>query len=460
MQASEWLERDRQFVIHPLHHPSETPTIVWAGGRGAELEDVDGRRFIDGLSGLWNVNAGHGRRELADAAFSQLKTLSYCSGFAGSSNVASIRLAERLVGLTGGAMAAVFFTSGGAEATESAFKTARFYWKARGRSDKVKILARQHGYHGLTLHAMSATGMGGAYWRMFEPRVPGVVHAPTCYPFRCVDAQPGETAGEAAARALEETIVREGPETIAAVIAEPIHGAGGIIYPTDDYWPLVREVCTRHDVLLVADEIITGFCRTGPWFALSHWDVAADIVCFAKGVTSGYLPLGGMMVTRSIKDAMDAVAPADRWLHAFTYSGHPACCAVALENLDILEREHLGERSVEMGAALLRGLESALGDQPCVGEIRGGKGLLVAIEFIEDRATRKNFVPEVGFAAALRRELMARGVFTRTRPAQGPHPAPGDVLFFAPPLVITNAEVDRLVTAARDAVHAVVEARC
>src|SRR5439155_10732843 len=224
-----------------------------------------------------------------------------------------VELANRLVELTGGAMHAVFLTSGGAEANESAFKTARFYWKAVGRPDKVKIVARDQAYHGLTLQTMSATGMGRGYWKMFEPRVPGFVHAATCHPYRCEGAEPGETAGQAAARALEETIVREGPETIAAFVAEPIHGAGGIFYPTDDYWPLVREICTRYDVLLIDDEIITGFCRTGRWFALSHWDVTPDMLCFAKGVTSGYVPLGGMLVTRTIKDAMDAVAPEDRW---------------------------------------------------------------------------------------------------------------------------------------------------
>jgi len=460
MTAADWLERDRRHVIHPSHQLSDAQTTIWARSSGVELEDVSGRRFVDGLSGLWNVNAGHGRRELADAAAGQLNVLPYCSGFAGSSHVTAIRLAERLVGLTDGTMDAVFFTSGGSEAIESAFKTARFYWKALGQPAKVKIVAREHGYHGLTLHAMSATAMGPAYWDMFEPRVPGVVHAPTCYPYRCDYQRAGETAGQAAARVLEETIVREGAGTIAAVIAEPIHGAGGIIYPTDDYWPLVRDICTRHDVLLIADEIVTGFCRTGSWFALSHWDVTADIVCFAKGVTSGYLPLGGMMVTRAIKDALDSAAPAKRWMHAFTYSGHPACCAVALENLDILERERLGDRSAEMGRRLLCGLTRALGDHPCVGEVRGGKGLLVAVEFVEDRATKKNFGADTGFASGLRTELMQRGIVTRTRPAQGVHPAPGDVLFFAPPLVIAAADVDRLVAAARDAVLAVAGARC
>src|SRR5207245_2755769 len=258
-------------------------------------------------------------------------------------NVPSIMLAERLLDLTHGAMQAVFLTSGGSEANESAFKTARFYWKASGKPDKVKVIARDQAYHGLTLQTMSATGMVRGYWKMFEPRVPGFLHVQTCYPYRYQGAKPGETVGQAAARELEETILREGPDTVAAFVAEPIHGAGGVFYPTDDYWPLVREVCTRHDVLLIADEIITGFCRTG----------------------------------------------------------------------------RLG-----------------------------------AVEFVEDRATKKNFGGELRFAARLKAEMMKRGVITRTRPAVGPHPAPGDILFFAPLLVINEAEVDRLVAVAHDGVKA------
>jgi adenosylmethionine-8-amino-7-oxononanoate aminotransferase len=452
---------DRRHLIHPLHHPVDNQhPKIWVRGQGSTIEDADGHTYLDGLSGLWNVNAGHGRAELADAAAAQMTTLAYCSGFVGSSNVPAIQLAERLVGLTDGAMDAVFLTSGGAEANESAFKTARFYWKARGQAGKVKIIARDQAYHGLTLQTMSATAMGRGYWNMFEPRVPGFVHVQTCYPYRYQGARPGETVGQAAARELEEAILREGADTIAAFAAEPIHGAGGVIYPTDDYWPLVREVCTRHDVLLIADEIITGFCRTGRWFGLSHWNVTPDILTFAKGVTSGYVPLGGMMVTRPIKDAMDSVPPQDRWMHAYTYSGHPACCAVALENIAILERERLSENAAAMGLRLKAGLDAALGDLPYTGDIRGGKGLLAAVEFVEDRATKRNFAAELKFAATLRAEMMTRGVFTRTRPAAGPHPAPGDILFFAPPLVVTEAEIDRLVAAAHDAVQVVVGALC
>ena len=450
---------DRERLIHPLHHPVDAEhTTIYVRGRGVMIEDIDGREYIDGLSGLWNVNVGHGCAELADVAAAQMKELAYCSGFVGSSNLPSIELANRLVELTGGAMHAVFLTSGGAEANESAFKTARFYWKAVGRPDKVKIIARDQAYHGLTLQTMSATGMGSGYWKMFEPRVPGFVHIQTCYPYRYQGSTPDESAGEAAARELEEAILREGPDTVAAFVGEPIHGAGGVFYPTDDYWPRVREICTRHNVLLIANEIITGFCRTGRWFGLSHWNVTPDILTFAKGVTSGYLPLGGIMVTSAIKDVMDGVKPDDRWMHAYTNSGHPTCCAVALANIEIMERERLAENAARMGERLQAGLCAAFGDHPNAGDIRSGKGLIAAVEFVEERATKKNFASYRKFAARLKAEMMKCGVVTRTRPAVGAHPAPGDILYFAPPLVVTAAEVDQLVDAAREAVRVVLGA--
>jgi putrescine aminotransferase len=453
--AEQLVRNDREFLIHPLHYPSDSEqTVIYARGRGVLVQDIHGNEYIDALSGLWNVNVGHGCAELAEAAAAQMRELAYCSGFAGSSNVRAIELAERLLEISGHTMQAVFLTSGGAEANESAFKTARFYWKACGKPEKVKIIARDQAYHGLTLQTMSATGMGPAYWKMFEPRVPGFVHVPTCYAYRCEGLAPGESAGQAAARELEKAIVREGPETVAAFVGEPIHGAGGILFPTDDYWPLVREVCSRHDVLLIDDEIITGFCRTGRWFGLSHWNVRPDILSFAKGVTSGYVPLGGMMVSRAIKDVMDAVGPDQRWMHAYTNSGHPTCCAVALKNIEIMERDRLCENAARMGERLLAGLAAAFGAHPHAGDIRGGKGLLAAVEFVEDRATKRNFPPRLKLAATLKAEMMKRGVVTRTRPSAGDHPAPGDILFFAPPLVVNDAEIDRLIAVAQEAVEA------
>jgi adenosylmethionine-8-amino-7-oxononanoate aminotransferase len=447
LTAAELIKADHEHLIHPLHHPSDNAEpIIYVRGRGATVTDIAGHDYLDGLSGLWNVNVGHGRKELAKAASAQMEELAYFSGYVGSSSIPAITLAERLIGLAYDNMQAVFFTSGGAESNESAFKTARFYWKARGKPDKVKIIARQNAYHGLTLQTMSATGMG-AYWKMFEPRMPGFVHIQTCYPYRFQGARPGETVGQAAARELEEAILREGPDTVAAFIAEPIHGGGGVIYPTDDYFPLVRQICSKHGVLFIADEVITGFCRTGTWFALSHWNVQPDIMSFAKGVTSGYLPLGGIMVNRDIKDAIDSVKPEDRWMHAYTYSGHPTCCAVALANLDIMQRERLWENAARMGTRLHEGLQAAFGDHPHVGDIRGGKGLLAALELVEDRGTKAFFPAEKKVGPRIQAEMMKRGVVTRVKASEA--------VFFAPPLVVTAEEIDRLVSVTRDAVKAV-----
>src|SRR5438876_8740256 len=245
LTAAELIKADHEHLIHPLHHPSDNAEpIIYVRGRGATVTDVTGREYLDGLSGLWNVNVGHGRKELAQAAAAQMEELAYFSGYVGSSNVPAITLASRLIDLAYDNMQAVFFTSGGAESNESAFKTARFYWKALGKPDKVKVIARQQGYHGVTLQAMSATGMP-AYWKMFEPRVPGFVHIQTCYPYRFQGAKPGETVGQAAARELEDAILREGPDTVAAFIAAPIHGGGGVLSRDDHYCGLVREVFTE-----------------------------------------------------------------------------------------------------------------------------------------------------------------------------------------------------------------------
>jgi putrescine---pyruvate transaminase len=446
LEPAQLIKDDQDHLIHPLHHPSEhLEPMVYVRGRGAMVTDIQGRDYIDGLAGLWNVNVGHGREELGKAAAAQMGDLAYYSCYTGSSNVPAIQLADKLMEIAPKNMQAVFFTSGGAESNESAFKTARFYWKATGKPDKVKIISRVNAYHGVTLQAMSATGMA-PYWKMFEPRVPGFVHIPTCYPYRQEGAKPGETAGQTAARLLDEAIVREGPDTVAAFIAEPIHGGGGVIYPTDDYFPLVRQVCDRHQVLFIADEVITGFCRTGKWFAMEHWNVNPDILSFAKGVSSGYLPLGGIMVSRAIKETMDSVTLEDRWMHAYTYSGHPTCCAVGIKNLEIMERERLWERAAAMGKRLHDGLHAAFDDHPNLGDIRSGKGLLAAVELVEDKATKKMFDPEKKIGPRLMQEMTKRGLVTRARLEN---------VFFSPPLVISEEQLDRMISITRDAVKAV-----
>ena len=436
------LERDRAHLLHPLHHPSahEHPLVI-ESGHGVWVRTVDGKEYLDGLAGLWNVLVGHGRTELADAARAQMAQLAYFSNYVGAANVPAIELADKLAAFAYPNLNTTFFTSGGAEANESAFKTVRYYWKRLGRPDKVKVIARQRAYHGVTLATMSATGMA-AYWPMFEPRVPNFLHVPAPYPYRFDgDVEPGETIGLAAARALEEAIIREGPDTVGAVIAEPVQGAGGVIVPPDDYFPRVREICDQYDVLLIADEVITGFGRTGEWFALGRWGVQPDIMSFAKGVTSGYLPLGGIQISDEIREVIESAPASERWLHAYTYSGHPTCCAVALQNLEILERENLVDNAAQMGRRLLDGLRGLQEDLDCIGNVRG-LGLMCAIELVADRETKE----PSGSGGAVQKACVERGLFTRTV---------GDSLVFAPPLVISAGEVDQMVRIVGESIAAV-----
>lgn len=432
-------------LIHSLHNRTAVSNAhVWVEGRGALLYDHTGKEFLDALAGLWNVIIGHGRRELGEAALKQMSQLAYASAYAGSSNRPAIELGERLAEICYPGIQRFFFTSGGAESNESAFKTARFYWKMRGQPDKTKIISRQWAYHGVTMAAMSATGIA-SYWPMFEPRVPGFLQIASPYPYR-FQAKPGDarTPGQQAADLLEETILREGADTVAAFIGEPVQGAGGLIVPPDDYWPRIRQICDRHKVLLIADEVITGFGRTGPWFALERWGIEPDIVTFAKGITSGYFPLGGIGVNRDITEAIDAGVDAQTWMHAFTYSGHPTGCAVALANLDIIQREGLRERVPELGRRLLSGLKT-LESHPHVGDVRG-HGLMAGVELVADKATKAEYPAAEKVGPRVHAATQERGMFTRLR---------GDVYLFAPCYATTEAQIDRMVQVLGESIRAV-----
>jgi adenosylmethionine-8-amino-7-oxononanoate aminotransferase len=438
---------DRRRLVHPLHHPKEQANAhLFARGEGAMLHTADGREYIDGLSALWNVNIGHGRKELAQAAARQMETLAYASAYAGFSNEPAIRLAEAIVARAYPNSAAVYFTTAGAESNESAFKTARYYWKRMGKPGKVKIISRRYGYHGVTMAAMSATALPG-YQKMFGPLVPNFVQAAPPYPYRW----PGNgDCGIEAAEAVESLIEAEGADTIAAVIAEPVMGAGGVIVPPATYFPRLREICDRHDVLLIADEVITGFGRTGRWFALGHWDVTPDIVSFAKGVTSGYLPLGGIILSERVHTALEEAPMDERYMHAATYSGHPTCCAVGLANIDVIEREGLVERSAAMGRKLLAGLET-LRSLPVVGDVRG-LGMLAAVELVTDQASR---TPAPGLGAKVVAAATARGLILRQRAGADGPPASGDSLCLAPPLMTPEPVLERIVQILGESIAAV-----
>jgi putrescine---pyruvate transaminase len=441
------LERLAQFdidhIIHPQFHLDDhRGAVIYERGEGALLWDVHGNEYIDGLASLWNVAVGHGRRELGEAAEEQMAKLAFSNSYTGYANVPSIQLTEKLLGLVYPDMSGVFYANSGSEANDMAIKAARYFWFVSGKPEKVKIISRQEAYHGGTMAATALTGMA-PFHRGFGPEPPGFVRVPTCYPYRCQWCSGSCTLD--CADNIEQTILREGPETVAAVIGEPVHGAGGVIPPDAGYWPRLREICDRHDVLLMADEVITGFGRTGRWFALEHWDVRPDIMTVAKAITSAYVPLSAFLVSRRIHEAMLA-APADtKFMVGCTNAAHPTACAVALRNLAIFEDERLVERAERLGRRLNEGL-GRLREMPQVGNVRG-LGLIAGVEVVGDRDSRAPFSPPVGPKLAL--ALRERGVVTRAK---------GDSLLFAPPLVITEEQVDRIVDATAEAIEAVIPA--
>lgn len=440
------VEADRLHLLHPQHHPSEhqQPTL-WVAGDGPYLIDQRGRRLFDGLSSMWNVHLGHARRELIDAASRQMEQLAYATAYAGSSNRPAIELAEMLSEVIYPGIQAFFFTSGGGEATDSSIRTARYFWQAQGRPEKRKIIARRLSYHGSTIGASSATGVD-EFSSVFGPRLPDFLHIGSPYPYRFPAPQDGRTPGQAAADLLEAAIQREGPDSVAAFIAEPIQGGGGgVIVPQDDYFPRIREICDRYDVLLISDDVITGFGRSGRWFGLDHWGIAPDIVQFAKGITSGYIPLGGIGVSSRIKQVLDDAPSARRWWHGYTNAGHPVACATGIATIRLLRQHDLVQRSAQAGQRLQDRLKAHLSDHPHVGDIRG-LGLLAGIELVADRASKTPFPLSVPLAERLRTELYRRGLVTRVLT---------DIICLAPPLISSDAEIDFVADTVAEAIDAV-----
>ncbi|HWO72039.1 MAG TPA: aspartate aminotransferase family protein [Dehalococcoidia bacterium] len=430
------VERDIAHLIHPQYlQGDQRNAIIFVKGEGSILTDVRGKQYIDGLSSLWNVAVGHGRRELAEAAAKQMTELAFANGYTGYSNIPAIELAERLCQISYPNMDAVFFANSGSEANEVAFKLARFYWYLKGRMEKVKIITRHQAYHGGTLATTAATGIP-AFWRGFGPLDPTFI--------RSTDIHPYTSCTEQCAIATEETILREGPDTVAAVIAEPVQGAGGVIPPGADYFPKLREVCDKHDVLLISDEVITGFGRTGRWFALRHWNVQPDIVTFAKAVTSAYVPLSGAIVSRQIHEAILA-SEADRFMHGFTNSAHPTACAVGLRNLQIFDDENLVENAASLGERLHAGLRTLL-DEDGVGDVRG-LGFIAGVQIVQDKEKMKPFPIELNVGPRLVAACKERGLISRNL---------ADNYLLAPPLVTTPEQVDQIVDILRDSIREVV----
>jgi L-2,4-diaminobutyrate transaminase len=439
-------DMDRHSLFHPLtsvaKHMETGPQIV-AAGQGVRLRDRAGREMIDGGGGLWCVNIGYGRPEIADAARQAILDLSYYHIFSSSSNEAVIRLADKVLGLFHTEAHAphlrrVFFGCSGSDANDTNLKLVRYYNNLRGKPEKKKIIARRGGYHGLTLASASLTGIT-SYHTDWDLPIEGVIHTSCPHYYRF--AAPGESEEAFCDRLiaeLEGIIEREGPETVAAFIAEPIMGTGGVLMPPNGYFARVQVVLAKYDILLIADEVITGFGRTGQWFATGLYDLKPDIVTLAKGITSAYFPVSASVISDKIWDVLEAGSPKHGpVMHGFTYSGHPVGAAIGLANLAIMEGEGMVANAATVGAYLLDGLRERVGQHRYVGEIRG-EGLMIGVEFTADRATRRPFSAGTNAHRAVAAKALEENLVVRALPFI-------EVISFSPPLCITKADCDEVI---------------
>ncbi len=447
----------RESVLHPataLSTYQKQGGLIAQSAEGVTLTDIHGKTYIDAMAGLWCVNVGYGRKELARAAAEQIEQLGYYHTFAGTSNPPQIELAGRLLGLLRDRAglekpSKVFFGLSGSDANDTQVKLVRYYNNLLGRPDKKKIISRQSAYHGVSLASASLTGLP-AFHAAFDLPMEGVLFASTPHHYR--NAKPGESEEEFSDRLggeLEALIAREGAETIAAFIAEPVMGAGGVIPPPRGYFERIEPVLAANDILLIADEVICGFGRLGSWFGSGHYGIQPDLISMAKGLTSGYVPLSAVVVSEEIWSVLEGgTEELGVFAHGYTYSGHPVSAAVALANLDILESENLVENAARVGAHLQAGLRSALGDHPNVGEIRG-EGMIMALEFVADRTSREPFDPTPAVQKAVAAEAARLGLIVR------PLPSAGAAVALSPPLCLTEGDADRVVEILAEAVATV-----
>jgi putrescine---pyruvate transaminase len=436
--TAHWQALDRAHYLHPFTDPKalhEVGTRIITHAEGVWLWDSEGNKILDGMAGLWCVNVGYGRRELVDAATAQMLELPYYNSFFKTAHPPVLALSALLAEVTPPQFSHVFFSSSGSEANDTIVRMVRRYWDARGEPQRKTIISRWSGYHGSTVAAASLGGMPAMHAQGDLP-IPGIVHIDPPYWYGLGGDMDPAAFGVKAAGWLEAKILQLGPEKIAAFIGEPIQGAGGVIIPPPTYWPEIERICKKYDVLLVADEVICGFGRTGRWFGCETFGFAPDLMTMAKGISSGYLPLGGVMVGDRVANVL---INAGEFYHGYTYSGHPTCCAVAERNIRILRDEHLIERvATDVGPHLQAGLQ-ALNDHPLVGEVRG-IGLIAAIELVKDKASRTRFSP-LGEVGTLCRDFCFKeGLIMR---------AVGDTMIIAPPLVISRGEIDELLRRAR-----------
>jgi adenosylmethionine-8-amino-7-oxononanoate aminotransferase len=431
-----WLHFSRMGAYGPDH---EIPVIDH--GEGAYVYDSRGKRYLDGLSGLFVVQAGHGRRELAEAARAQAEKLAYFPLWS-YAHPASIELAERLAGYTPGSLNRVFFTTGGSEAVETAWKLARQYFRSTGQPSRYKVISRSIAYHGTTLGALSITGIPEAR-QPFEPLVPGSRKAMNTNRYRCIDCSNLDACSLRCADSIEQAIEFEGPETVAAVYVEPVQNSGGCFPPPEGYLERVREICDRHGVLMVSDEVICAFGRLGEMFACNRYGYVPDIITCAKGMTSGYSPIGAMIARDELMEPF--LEGSRSFAHGITFGGHPVSSAVALANLDIFEREGLNEHVKKNEAAFRSTLES-LNELPIVGEVRGA-GYFYGIELVRDKSRRETFSDEEAeflLRGFLSPALFDAGLICRADDRGDP------VIQLAPPLVCEQQQFDEIESILRD----------
>ena len=442
---------DRRHVFHPFsvlgQHEASGPRRMMVSGRGSTLTDDQGRTYLDAMAGLWCVNVGYGRPEIADALRAQALKLPYYHSFSSMATDTPALLAERLIALAPDGMSKVLYGNSGSDANDTQVKLVRMYNNLLGRPRKKKIIARSRGYHGVSLASASLTGLPRMH-EAFDLPLPDILHVGA--PYRLWEARPGEDDAAFSARLaaeLDERIRAEGPDTVAAFIAEPIQAAGGVIIPPAEYFAAIGEVLRRHDVLLIADEVVCGFGRLGAWFGSDLLALEPDLMTVAKGLTSAYVPLSACIVSEKVWRVLADGNGAATFSHGYTYTSHPLAAAAAIANLDIIERDGLIDRVPAIGARLQRALRDAFAGHPLVGEVRG-LGLVAAVEFVAATDPPARFDPVGSIAARVTQECLDRGVITRALPE-------ADTIAFSPPFVVTEAEVDRMVAVAREAADVV-----
>ncbi len=444
---------DRDHFFHPSTHAGahargETPRRVITGGKGVYIVDSEGKRSLDAFAGLYCVNVGYGRAEIAEAIAEQAQQLAYYHAYVGHGTEASITLARMIIERAPAHMSRVYFGLSGSDANETNIKLIWYYNNILGRPEKKKIISRWRGYHGSGVMTGSLTGLSLFHAHFDLPRAP-ILHTEAPYYFRREDrSQTEEQFSAHCATKLEQMILAEGPDTIAAFIGEPILGTGGIVPPPRGYWAAIQAVLEKYDILLVADEVVTGFGRLGSMFGSDHYGMKPDLITIAKGLTSAYAPLSGSIVSdrmwQVLVEGSDQMGPMG---HGWTYSAHPICAAAGVANLKLIDDLDLVANAGSTGAYFRAGLQAALGDHSHVGEVRGD-GLMAAVEFVEDRDDRRFFDPARKIGPAVAAEMLQRGVIGRAMPQ-------GDILGFAPPLCLTRPEADTIIKAAAGAVKQV-----